>query len=108
MTKFVTVLLLAVVLLQALALYHGYQRQDKTDGQLVHLQQQVTLLEQRLVQQEAQIRTLEEQSVSAMVDKANTVIVEGWDAIVDSVENEMEKAQQALRQMNSEGAAETQ
>lgn len=35
-----------------------------------------------------------------MVKKANEVIVDGWGAIANSIESELEKARSALQQLN--------
>ena len=101
-------LLWIVVLAQTAVLYLGYQREQALSAEVTSLRAEVTTLRQSLAQQRNKLAQIERQSVSAMVAKANKVIVEGWDAIVDSVESEMVRARQALTELEAEQAAEPQ
>ncbi|WP_041523640.1 hypothetical protein [Gilvimarinus agarilyticus] len=99
------VLLWVVVLAQAAVLYMGYQREQALSAEVASLRSEMTSLRQNVAQQRKKLVQIEQQSVSAMVAKANKVIVEGWDAIVDSVESEMVRARKALTELDEEQAA---
>ncbi|MDO3385771.1 hypothetical protein QWI17_07975 [Gilvimarinus sp. SDUM040013] len=105
MGKLLVFVMLVLLFAEAGALYLGYERQKVMQGQLVSQQNQIIQLQQQLAVQNELIASLEEDSVGAMVKKANAVIVEGWDAIATSVESELEKARHALKDLNEDTEA---
>lgn len=99
MRGFLLLLLWLVVLVQGAVIYWGYEREQVLTTQVVALQKQTETLQQALEAQQRKLAAMEQESVSAMVSKANKVIVSGWDAIVDSVESEMVRARAALTEL---------
>lgn len=106
MKNLFTLLLFLAVIAEAAALYWGYENQQEMQLTLASQQQQISQLQAELAAQQQALSAIEEKSVGAMVKKANTVIVEGWDAIATSVESELEKARSALQSLNEEPAPE--
>jgi F0F1-type ATP synthase membrane subunit b/b' len=104
MRGFLLLLLWLVVLAQGAVMYWGYEREQVLSSQVAALQEQTQTLQQTLDVQQRQLTAMEQESVSAMVSKANKVIVSGWDAIVDSVESEMVRARAALTELERTGA----
>lgn len=81
MRNLFTLLLVLAVSAQAGLLYLGYQRQAHLEATLAAQEQQIKELRSQLDEQQALVMTLQQESVGAMVKKANEVIVDGWGAI---------------------------
>lgn len=78
MRNLFTLLLVLAVSAQAGLLYLGYQRQAHQEATLAAQEQQIKELRSQLDEQQALVMTLQQESVGAMVKKANEVIVDGW------------------------------
>ena len=102
MRGFLLLLLWLVVLGQGAIIYMGYEREQALSAEVAALHKEVAALRKDVSVQRGKLAAMERQSVSAMVAKANKVIVEGWDAIVDSVESEMTRARAALTELEAE------
>jgi|GEM_PF-5887118 len=102
MRGFLLLLLWVLVLGQGAVLYWGYEREQTLSAELDSLHQEVASLRQELTEQRNTLAVMEQQSVSTMVSKANKVIVEGWDAIINSVESELGRARAALSELERE------
>ncbi|MBU2886993.1 hypothetical protein KO507_14580 [Gilvimarinus agarilyticus] len=102
MRNLLTFVLFLVVAIEAGLLYLGHQRQLELQADLVEQQKAITALQVKVDQQAQTLGALEDETVGAMVQKANAVIVGGWDAIANSVEAELDKARQALEQLNEQ------
>ena len=105
MRGFLLLLLLLVVVGQGAVLYLGYEREQALTAEVAALHNEVAALRKDVSVQRNKLAKIERQSVSAMVTKANKVIVDGWDAIVDSVESEMTRARAALTELESDTPA---
>lgn len=102
MRGFLLLLLWLVVIAQSAVLYLGYEREQALSAEVVMLHNEVAALRSDVEVQRNKLTAMEHQSVSAMVAKANKVIVDGWDAIVDSVESEMTRAREALTELDEQ------
>ncbi|WP_339616179.1 hypothetical protein [uncultured Gilvimarinus sp.] len=99
MRGFLLLLLWLVVLGQGAIIYMGYEREQALSAEVAALHKEVAALRKDVSVQRGKLAAMERQSVSAMVAKANKVIVEGWDAIVES---EMTRARAALTELEAE------
>ncbi len=91
------VLILIIALAAAWQFYDMQQREQAMRLRLQALESSVNEMQQRLGTLEGQVTQLRESSVEGLVNEANTAILEGWESLVDTVENELKKAREALR-----------
>ena len=104
--RLLLILLVMAVCAQGAALYWGYEQHMDLKSRVVALETQQAELRVQAQSLKATIKKMEQDSVGAMVKKANQVIVQGWDAIINSVETEMDRAREALEHLDDETAAE--
>ncbi len=102
MRGFLLLLLWLVVVVQSAVLYLGYEREQALSAEVAALHDELATLNNNVAELRNKVAAMEQQSVSAMVAKANKVIVQGWDAIIDSVESEMGRARAALTELDAE------
>ncbi|WP_157497837.1 hypothetical protein [Gilvimarinus chinensis] len=102
--RLLLILLVIAVSAQGAALYWGYQQHLQLTARVAELETQSAALQTRAEALGNTIKKMEQDSVGAMVKKANQVIVQGWDAIVNSVEAEMDRAREALEHLDEEPA----
>lgn len=83
--------------------YIVYQQQLAQNQQIQQLQQQLELaharndaLNKRLDEMEQQVRKIENASLGGIIDNANAALIEGWSAMVDAVERQLEQAKQSM------------
>ncbi|UTF60457.1 hypothetical protein [Gilvimarinus sp. DA14] len=102
--RLLLILLVIAVSAQGAALYWGYQQHMQLKARVAELESQSADLQARAQALSNTIKKMEQDSVGAMVKKANQVIVQGWDAIINSVEAEMDRAREALEHLDDEPA----
>ena len=102
--RLLLILLVVAVCAQGAALYWGYEQHRGLKARVTSLEAQQAELQAQADGLKATIKKMEQDSVGAMVKKANQVIVQGWDAIVNSVETEMDRAREALEHLDEEPA----
>lgn len=90
---------LAVVALLAVD-YILYQQQLAQNQQLQHQLQlssaRVDDLQAGLEQMDRQVRQMENASLGGIIDDANAALIEGWSAMVDAVERQLEQAKKNI------------
>lgn len=78
--------------------YESRQREEQLRQQLAEMQAQVVQLQEQVGSLRQEVQTLDESSVEGLVRDANEAILQGWEALVDTVENELKKAREALKE----------
>ena len=93
----IIIVLLVVVVFQLYLYQESLKREQFLQHQINHLQQQVVGMEKELVAIKGVVFELNEGSLDAMVDDANEAIISGWEALMDTVNKELQNARDSLR-----------
>ena len=104
MSKVINVLLFIVVIGLGYVAWEGWQLLQHSKQETAALQLQVDALNQQIRAMQADVNalnqkvsSLDESSVDNIVRQANNAIIDGWQSLVTTVENELERAKEALR-----------
>jgi uncharacterized protein HemX len=96
--KFLTVLGFILLLAAGTGLYYLHLQNELLKQQITVLSVQIDQLEEANTVLANRVSELEEDSLSSVVDQAGEAIVEGWQSMLKSVEEELEKAQQKIQE----------
>lgn len=96
-----SVMIVIILVLIVTIGWQGYEMQQKRQAQLEELQAvqaEVAALKEEVAGLEAEITELNKTSVKGMVRDANKAILSGWETLVDTVEEELNKTREAFEQ----------
>lgn len=83
-------------------MYYDSQEQLKQARlQSLQLEQQLVLLNKEMTALSEQVEKLDKNSVEGIVRQANNAILDGWESLVNSVENELKKARQKVKEQEN-------
>lgn len=107
MNNLISAILIVAVLALAWMNYQTTQQLQQSERHIALLQESLSSTQQQLAQVQNQVTELDKASVQGLVKEANGAILDGWEALVNSVENEVRKAREALQQNNDAPNPET-
>lgn len=93
---------LAAVIVVALLAFEYWQYRDAQayrealNTQLIHISERVNTLDQRIQLTKAEIDKLQQSSLGGLIETANDALIQGWSAMINSVEKELERAKQGI------------
>lgn len=93
---------LAAVIVVALLAFEYWQYRDAQayrealNTQLIHISERVNTLDQRVQLTKAEIDKLQQSSLGGLIETANDALIQGWSAMINSVEKELERAKQGI------------
>lgn len=93
----VIAVLLVVVVFQLYLYQESLKREQFLQHQISNLQQQVVDIDRELSALKVLVVKLDEGSLDNMVDEANEAFISGWEALMDTVDKELQKARESLR-----------
>lgn len=103
---------LAIVIVLAVAAFEYWQYKDAeahrtmVNAKLMQLSARVDELDQNLLAAREEMRELESSSLGGIIDNANEALIQGWSAMIDTVERELERAKQSFdERQQSPGSA---
>lgn len=96
MNNLISVILLIAVLVLGWMTYQTREQLLQSERQIAVLQESITVTQQELVQVNGKLEELNKTSVKGLVKEANNAILDGWEALVNSVENEVRKARESM------------
>lgn len=97
MNKIIIGLLLVVLAGMGYLYYDGQQQLQENRQQNATLTLQVDNLRQQVTALEGELKALDEASMRGMVREANSTILDGWQALISTVEGELRKAREAFK-----------
>lgn len=77
--------------------YDSQQQLKQSRQKMFELKIELEQLKHRVSELEIEVRALEKSSVEAIVRDANSAILEGWESLVNTVENEIKKARESIK-----------
>lgn len=104
MQKLILALLVLVIAGMGWMYYDGQQQLKEARLQSQQLEQQLALLNKEVAALSEQVEKLGDNSVEGLVRQANNAILDGWESLVNSVENELKKAREKVQQQQNSGA----
>lgn len=110
-TSFGTVL--AIVIVLAVAAFEYWQYKDAeahrtmVNAKLMQLSSRVEELDQNLLAARREMQELESSSLGGIIDNANEALIQGWSAMVDTVERELERARESIQQRQQPGPSDS-
>ncbi|MEJ2442545.1 MAG: hypothetical protein P8Y42_03665 [Exilibacterium sp.] len=84
--------------------YQAGIRERQLQKQLLEMQGQVAQLQEQVGQLQTELNSLNKTSFKGLVRDANDAILSGWESLLDTVENEVKKAREALDQEQNPGS----
>ncbi|WP_439134925.1 hypothetical protein [Pseudomaricurvus sp.] len=84
--------------------YDSQQQLKQARLQSQQLEQQLVLLNKEVALLSEQVEKLDENSVEGIVREANNAILDGWQSLVNSVDNELKKARQKVKEQQDTGS----
>ena len=89
-----------IVLLVIAGWFLYQQHQEKQALQVLNqqLQTELAIVRQSLAESQKKAEELEEKSIEGMLRETNKVVVSGWETLLDTVEQELNKARDAIQQ----------
>ncbi|TQV78079.1 hypothetical protein FKG94_13440 [Exilibacterium tricleocarpae] len=88
--------LLVAMVLSGWQLYQSHRRQAVLQQQLLTLQAELEGLRGQLGTVQQELDSLEQSSVKGAIEEANSAILSGWEALLETVEGELSRAREAL------------
>ncbi len=104
-------LILMVLAVLAFAFYEVFttnQRSQRLVADVTSLQQRVDNLDGRLRRTQERIKELEKTSIKGVVESANRTIVDGWSAMMATLEGELRKAREQMSQKEGDAGSDAQ
>ncbi|WP_373077948.1 hypothetical protein [Zhongshania sp.] len=79
---------------------------ETMNAQLVILSSRVDGVDERVQQAREKLETLEQSSLGGLIENANDALIQGWSAMIDTVEKELQRAKKGFdNQGNSAGTS---
>ncbi|MFQ3199460.1 MAG: hypothetical protein ACI9SK_000167 [Zhongshania sp.] len=100
--KFLLGVLFAAVIVLTFAgfEYWQYQKQQayrqEVDAELINLSARVNNIEERIDIAKVEIDKIQQNSLGGLIESANDALIQGWSAMIDSVEKELERAKKGI------------
>lgn len=99
--KFIGVFLVVVVLLAVLAVdymqyQHGQASRETLHTEISSLNKRISNLEGQLAKTDAELKKMETSSLGGIIDNANEALIEGWSAMIDAVERQLDQAKENI------------
>ncbi|MEX1665779.1 hypothetical protein [Zhongshania arctica] len=94
--------LLAAVIFLALAGFEYWQYRDQQayrqglNVQLMDLSARLNSIEARIDSAKGEIDKIQQNSLGGLIESANDALIEGWSAMINSVEKELERAKKGI------------
>lgn len=94
--------LLAAVIFLALAGFECWQYRDQQayrqglNVQLMDLSARLNSIEARIDSAKGEIDKIQQNSLGGLIESANDALIEGWSAMINSVEKELERAKKGI------------
>lgn len=94
--------LLAAVIVVALLVFEYWQYRDEQayretlNTQLIHLSERVSSIDQRVQLAKSEMDKIQQNSLGGLIETANDALIQGWSAMINSVEKELERAKQGI------------
>lgn len=104
MNNILSVILLIAVVVLGWMQYQTQQQLVQSERQIVVLQESIAATQNQLATMQNKVTELDKTSVQGLVKEANGAILDGWEALVNSVENEVRKAREAMQDDNQNDA----
>ena len=79
-----------------------YQQNQQMKASLDGLEEQVELLKSLATSQQEKLQRLEDRSIESIVDGTSQSLLDTWEALVDGVEQELERAQDVIKEIYNE------
>jgi hypothetical protein len=95
------VLLAAVIVVTLVGFEYGQYRDQQAyrqglDGQLIDFSARLNSIEERIDIAKDEIDEIQQSSLGGLIDSANDALIEGWSAMIDSVEKELERVKRGV------------
>lgn len=100
MNNLISAILLVAVVVLGWMNYQTREQLLQSERQIAVLQDSISLTQKQLVEMQGKLTELDKTSVQGLVKEANGAILDGWEALVNSVENEVRKAREAMQHQN--------
>jgi len=98
MEKVIRILLLGLVAGLGWLNYSSLQTMEASKVQLQHLNQEINELRVNVETLNRQVEELKQSSVKGMVEEANDAILSGWEVLIDTVQEEVQRAKKTVEQ----------
>jgi hypothetical protein len=100
--KFLLGVLFAAVIVLTFTGFEYWQYQEQQahrqefDAQLINLSARVNSIEERIDIAKDEIDKIQQNSLGGLIESANDALIQGWSAMIDSVEKELERAKKEI------------
>jgi hypothetical protein len=89
-------ILFVVAIVQAWFLYDFYNKNQKLISENIELETQLLTSQEALAEAQARAEQLEKQSLEGVLKQTNKAVVSGWEKLMNTVEEELQKARDAM------------
>ena len=103
MQKLISLLLLIIVALLTWQLYLTRQGLSQSQQQVAALTSNLETTQSEVEALKLHLQELEKQSIKGVVNETNEAILDGWEALVDTFEEQVERARKSLDDAINEG-----
>lgn len=92
----------AALIVLALLGFEYWQYKDEQayretlNNQLIHLTERVNSIDQRVQIAKSEMEKIQQNSLGGLIETANDALIQGWSAMINSVEKELERAKQGI------------
>jgi hypothetical protein len=93
---------LAAVIVAVLLAFEYWQYRDEQayrealNTQLIHISERMNSLDQRVQLTKGEIDKLQQGSLGGLIETANDALIQGWSAMINSVEKELARAKEGI------------
>jgi hypothetical protein len=89
-------ILLVIAVVEAWFLYDFYQKNQSLISENIELETQLLISQEALTEANKRVEQLEKQSLEGVLKQTNKAVVSGWEKLMNTVEEELKKARDAL------------
>lgn len=92
-------ILIIVVIVQAWFLYDYYNKNQQLIAENIQLETELLQTKESLLAAEEKAADLEKRSLEGVLKETNKAVVSGWEKLLDAVEGELNKAREAIEEI---------
>ncbi|AKH69887.1 hypothetical protein IMCC21906_02224 [Spongiibacter sp. IMCC21906] len=92
----VVLLLVAILAVDYLQFQHSQTSRAALHSEISHLNERINGLEGQLSTVKAELNKMENSSLGGVINNANEALIEGWSAMIDAVERQLDQAKENM------------
>lgn len=99
------VIVVVLVIFEIWQYYDAKSYRESMNAQLVRLSSRVDSVDEQIQRARGELKELEQSSLGGLIENANDALIQGWSAMIDTVEKELHRAKKGINKQGQQPSA---